>query len=96
MSLQAIALAIGGAGLWLVSRGKQAAPSAFAAPTRAPGFVEAVAAYDALTEFVGSRKLSPDERARVDAALETLRLALIRPPALPAVPTVALPVAVST
>lgn len=96
MSLQAIALAIGGAGLWLVSRGKKAEPSAFAAPTQAPGFVEAVAAYDALTAFTSSRAYSAEERARVDAALETLRLALIRPPALPAVPTVALPVAVST
>ncbi len=48
-----------------------------------PSFVEAVAAYDRLRSFVGPRQYPPDEAARISAALQTLRLALVDPPVKP-------------
>lgn len=98
MSFKALALALAGGGLWLLSRAKPTVPSVFAgtvAPA-APGFVEAVAAYDLLTAFTSSRAYSAEERASVDAALAVLRLALIRPASGVVAPPAPLPVAVST
>ncbi len=62
-----------------------ALPPVPATPTPAgpPSFVDAVAAYDRLRSFVGPRQYPPDEAARISAALQTLRLALVDPPSRP-------------
>ena len=52
-------------------------------PAGPPSFVDAVAAYDRLRAFVGPRQYPPDEAARISAALQTLRLALVDPPSRP-------------
>ncbi len=52
-------------------------------PSGPPSFVEAVAAYDRLRAFVSPRQYPPDEAARISAALQALRLALVDPPSRP-------------
>ena len=54
-------------------------------PAGPPSFVEAVAAYDRLRAFVCPRQYPPDEAARISAALQSLRLALVDPPSRPEV-----------
>jgi len=58
-------------------------PSVTPPPPGPPSFVEAVAAYDRLRAFVGPRQYPPDEAARICAALQALRLALVDPPSRP-------------